>query len=259
MTEEITRIVGVDLGQQRDYTAISITERVLLPTGSYSHVPYFDWNTQHNRWRSVEEGKPEYRVRHLERPDLGTPYTDVVDRIVELVLQLGGRPIVAVDATGVGRPVTDMLWKVLRKELERTNIYVDRCTVTITGGDSVTKAEGGGVRVPKRNLISATLVLLQNGQLKIADALLLKNTLVKELLNFHVKINISTAHDSYEAWREGDHDDLVLSVALGCWAGEVHEEGRAGLRLLACNELDGPLRAFGPGPGGVGCSERRQQ
>jgi hypothetical protein len=35
-----------------------------------------------------------------------------------------------------------------------------------------------------------------------------------------VKINISTAHDSYEAWREGDHDDLVLSVALACWAGE---------------------------------------
>ena len=23
-----------------------------------------------------------------------------------------------------------------------------------------------------------------------------------------------------EAWREGDHDDLVLSVALACWAGE---------------------------------------
>jgi hypothetical protein len=44
--------------------------------------------------------------------------------------------------------------------------------------------------------------------------------LVKELLNFRVKINISTAHDSYEAWREGDHDDLVLSVALACWAGE---------------------------------------
>jgi hypothetical protein len=35
-----------------------------------------------------------------------------------------------------------------------------------------------------------------------------------------VKINISTAHDSYEAWWEGDHDELVLSVALPCWAGE---------------------------------------
>ena len=47
----------------------------------------------------------------------------------------------------------------------------------------------------------------------------MKDVLVKELLNFRVKINISTAHDSYEAWREGDHDDLVLSVALSCWSG----------------------------------------
>jgi hypothetical protein len=30
-------------------------------------------------------------------------------------------------------------------------------------------------------------------------------------------VNISTAHDSYEAWREGDHDDLVLATALACW------------------------------------------
>jgi hypothetical protein len=35
-----------------------------------------------------------------------------------------------------------------------------------------------------------------------------------------VKINIATGHDSYEAWREGDHDDLVLAVALACWTGE---------------------------------------
>ncbi len=35
-----------------------------------------------------------------------------------------------------------------------------------------------------------------------------------------MKIHVATAHDSYEAWREGDHDDLVLSVAMACWAGE---------------------------------------
>jgi hypothetical protein len=75
------------------------------------------------------------------------------------------------------------------------------------------------LKVPKRDLITATLVLPQNGHLKIAETLPLKDVLIKELLNFRVKINISTAHDSYEAWREGDHDDLVLSVALSCWSG----------------------------------------
>ena len=39
-------------------------------------------------------------------------------------------------------------------------------------------------------------------------------TLVQELLAFRVKIDPLTAHDSYGAWREGAHDDLVLAVAL---------------------------------------------
>jgi hypothetical protein len=36
-------------------------------------------------------------------------------------------------------------------------------------------------------------------------------------LNFRVKIDPKTAHDSYSHWREADHDDLVFSVALTCW------------------------------------------
>ena len=219
MTEAV-RLVGVDLGQQRDYTAISVTERVLLPTGEYRDEPYYSAFRGRTEWRRVEEGKPEYRVRHLERPALGTSYPDMVERIIDLVKTLGGEVALVVDATGVGLPVTDMLWKRLEPEVEEEpGLSVRRANVTITGGDSVTRVPGG-YRVPKRDLVSAPLVLMQNGQLKIAEGLSLRETLVKELLNFRVKINISTAHDSYEAWREGDHDDLVLSVALACWAGE---------------------------------------
>jgi hypothetical protein len=36
--------------------------------------------------------------------------------------------------------------------------------------------------------------------------------LVQELLNFRVKIDPLTAHDSYGCWREGGHDDLVLAL-----------------------------------------------
>jgi hypothetical protein len=32
--------------------------------------------------------------------------------------------------------------------------------------------------------------------------------------------------DTYGAWREGAHDDLVLSVALACRAGEFDLPGR---------------------------------
>jgi hypothetical protein len=37
------------------------------------------------------------------------------------------------------------------------------------------------------------------------------------ILNFCVKISVSTGHGSYEAWREGDHDDLVLTASLSAW------------------------------------------
>ena len=125
------------------------------------------------------------------------------------------------DSTGVGRPVADMLKRRLEDWLEENQEReITAAWITITGGDSVTKAEGGGLRVPKRDLASAPLVLMQNKQLKIAQEMPLAETLRKKLLNFKVKINIATGHDSYEAWREGDHDDLVLAVAMACWCGE---------------------------------------
>lgn len=77
--------------------------------------------------------------------------------------------------------------------------------------------------MPKRDLVSTLQVLFQSGRLKVAGGLKLAPVLVEELLNFKVKINVKTAHDSYEAWREGIHDDLVLAVALACWYGERHK------------------------------------
>ena len=50
-------------------------------------------------------------LRHVERVPLGTPYPEVVERVRELVThdELAGRCALAVDATGVGAPVVDML------------------------------------------------------------------------------------------------------------------------------------------------------
>jgi hypothetical protein len=71
--------------------------------------------------------------------------------------------------------------------------------------------------VPKRDLVAALEVPFHTGELKIAENLELAPTLKKELLNFRRKIDLRTAHDSYEHWREGGHDDLVLAAALACW------------------------------------------
>ena len=214
------RIVGVDLGQQRDPTAIAVIERGYVPAGALFNARY--WHRGREIHAAREPVRLEYHVRHLERPPLGTSYVDVVERILKLLESLGdGELVLAVDTTGVGRPVGDMLRRRLEAWVEgRQKTEITAAWITITGGDSVTKAEGGGLRVPKRDLASAPLVLMQNKQLKIAQEMPLAETLRKELLNFKVKINISTGHDSYEAWREGDHDDLVLAVAMACWCGE---------------------------------------
>jgi hypothetical protein len=60
-------------------------------------------------------------------------------------------------------------------------------------------------------------VALQTDMPKVAEGLDLWPALREEMLNFRRKINLKTAHDSYEHWRGSDHDDLVLATALVCW------------------------------------------
>lgn len=180
--------VGLDLGQAQDYTALVVLERV------------------------KERGRRHYHLRHIERFPLGTSYPAIVERVKAMLRAepIAGKTVLIVDKTGVGAPVVDMF-----KAAGLTPM-----AVTITGGNSVTKDNDGGYQVPKRDLVSVLQVLLQSERLKIAAALALAKTLQTELLNFKVKINAATAHDSYGAWREGEHDDLVIGVALACWYAE---------------------------------------
>ena len=74
--------------------------------------------------------------------------------------------------------------------------------------------------MPKRDLVGALQILLQNEQLKSPTGINLKDELIAELQNFKVKLSAESGYDSYEHWRSGDHDDLVLSVAMACWYAE---------------------------------------
>jgi hypothetical protein len=179
--------IGLDLGQAQDHTAISVVE--IIPV------------------KNEEKSAILFHVRHLQRFPLGTPYPDIVKSVAAMLRSLSDAKLV-VDATGVGRAVVDLF--------KAENIYP--MEILIHGGDS-TGHDGLLWRVPKRDLVSMLTVAFQTGNLKIASALPDAKTLIDELLNFKVKINLKTAHDSYEAWRDGQHDDLVLSVALACWAG----------------------------------------
>lgn len=246
--------MGLDLGQASDYTALAIIERLEAQTqrleyeeivheatpdglrgGRLSEMGPFQRALRADeamlaahaaaspypplveyRQKVVTETVIEYHLRHLVRPALGMPYTEIVRHVVELMEmpELRGAPLV-IDRTGVGRAVYDMF--------AYARMHGSAVGVTITGGDTVI-SEGNGYRVPKRDLVSALQVLLQQKRLKIAQGLALGSVFAAEALNFKAKIS-ERGHDSYEAgpaadWRDGAHDDLVLAVALACWYAE---------------------------------------
>jgi hypothetical protein len=196
-------ILGLDLGQMSDFAALALLEKT--DTG-----------------RAVD--RPEFDVTYLHRWPIGTPYPKIVEGVALMLnkppfcYERTGVPLrfrtkrqpttLAVDATGVGRPVVDTF-------AER-NLPARLLPVTITGGHKA-HSESGGYLVPKRILVSTLQVALQNKRLRIAAKLPEAATLSKELQDFQLTFT-ENANDTYEG-RKGAHDDLVLAVALALWAG----------------------------------------
>jgi hypothetical protein len=198
-------LIGCDLGQANDFTALSILEKHLEITTTVEQKGFEPPN-------SVTHRRNVFHLRHLQRLKLGTGYPDIVNIVATMLKALPPAKQAAalvVDATGVGRPVIDMMQKAGLRPI----------AITITGGFDENRVSSADWRIPKRNLVSTLAVLLQSGRLKVAPDLTEGETFVTELSNFKVKIS-AAGHDSYNAWRESVHDDLVLSVALGAWFGE---------------------------------------
>jgi hypothetical protein len=196
-------VVGLDLGQAQDYSALVVVDRQQPPS--------------HGAVLGHKAPPAKYAVRFIKRWQLGTPYPVIVTEVAELLthppLVEGSRLLI--DQTGCGRPVLDMFKKDGLRPIG----------ISIHGGDRVSQ-DGLDYRVPKRDLVGVVAVLLQQARLQIAQSLPETPILLHELLNFKVKIDPNTAHDSYAAWREQDHDDLVLALALACWWGECRGDRR---------------------------------
>src|SRR5262249_50891034 len=141
-------LIGLDLGQSQDPTALVVVER----TG--------------------EKPDRAYAVRSIERVPLASRYPAVVAHtaaVARALLAMVPSPSVdlVVDRTGVGRAVGDLLTE--------TGTGCPVTLVTITGADAVARDADGGWRVPKRDLAGVVQVLLQAGRLRIADTLPIAN------------------------------------------------------------------------------------
>jgi len=221
-------VIGVDLGQVADFTAIVVSEVTATDPNRYLTRTIV-------RWRPPR-------------------YQQVVDRVARMiptlregvhVLQPNQRDYryvrpdvtVVVDRSGVGRAVSDMF---LEAKLDcRLEL------VTITGGHQVNLDVAGGWLVPKKDLMDTALVVMQNDRLKIVEQLDHASTLKAEMQNFRRRYTL-TGHETFAAgddWRrEGRHDDIVLAQALAVWWGERN----AGARFeWLSNDLVGILEAMG--------------
>lgn len=186
--------VGLDLGQAQDYSAIVVIERAELS------LPERDPVTM-----SFKE-ETRFSVRHAERIALGSPYPEVVERVMRLTKRepLAGWAKLIVDATGVGAPVVDLL--------KKAGLGCPVVPVIITGGDTES-SDGARYRVPKRDLLAGLQVAFQNRRLRVSSQVGALDRLREELRGMRVRMTV----DGEERIGGGRHDDLVLALALAWW------------------------------------------
>ena len=121
---------------------------------------------------------------------------------------LAGERHLAVDATGLGGVVVELL--------QQADLGCRVWPVVITRS-RVASERNGFCRVPKRELILGLHGLLERGELRIAARLGAGAALVREMAEMRTRVT-AKGHEQFGVWRRGEHDDLVLAVALGCWA-----------------------------------------
>jgi hypothetical protein len=110
----------------------------------------------------------------------------------------GVRKVMAVDATGVGTPVVEMLRAALQSD--QTAMRCELKPVVITGGYGERHASGTWY-VGKADLLTRLRASLELRDLRIAAGLPETPALVKELTGFGGR----------------GHDDMVMALALAMW------------------------------------------
>jgi hypothetical protein len=224
-------VVGLDLGQASDYTAICVMDRQLKPIGKpesthewQNRGSLYDGSHRVAVWRTLVENV--MTVRYLDRPPLRTSYTRIVEGVLDRIEALfsrdlypnGGKVVLVIDATGVGRGVVDMFYSAANNR-DLANVEISLMPCTITGSTGHAKIEDGFVRLPKHELIhTGGVIPMQTGRLKWGPRVKNRDVLEKELLTYTKKINIATGSTQFEPWREKEHDDLLFATCLAGWA-----------------------------------------
>jgi hypothetical protein len=194
-------LIGVDLGQMQSFAAVAALSRTPI-IGPDERVA------------RTSTGAPihRYSVAGLRRHPLGTSYASVVEHLVEQARrsEMGPRPKVVLDGSGVGVPVCELVRTALK-----ASPLIEVWSLTITSGASVTEPSFRQVRVAKIEIVSTLRAALETDLIRIPPELPFAADLRRELADLRVKI--TDASNEVFGAEQGSFDDLVMAVALPIW------------------------------------------
>jgi hypothetical protein len=205
-------LIGVDLGQQRDYSAA-----VLLRIH-----PEMAWDgpTTNPRTRQAEmRPLAGYVVTRIERIPLKTSYVAVIAAVRAFCWEAStlGQLDLIVDAGGPGRPIYDAL----------QDAGLQPIAATAHGGQQTT-LDGAEMRASKEAMVLELRELLAQRRLKVKPRIAHADAFKQELSFYEMQIS-DRGHARYGA-PEGQHDDITSAVYLAVhWHQQQGRRPHAGI------------------------------
>jgi len=182
--------LGLDLAQRQDFTALAMLN---LTWRKAERCPVtWQWNR-----------KPELALCGLDRYPRGESYRSYcinVERRVDQILarEPGATVHLVIDASGPGAPIVD--------EFRRAGLDITIHPVTMTGGAEPSANKHGGQNVPRRDLITKLILLMEHQTFRAEPG-------IPNLKEFESEMLDLRANDTATSTT----DDLVVAASLAAW------------------------------------------
>lgn len=214
--------IGVDIGQKHDSTAIvvcQVMERLgkELPISPQPQLAATMWSRRRHETVPQRILETYYEARFIERVPLNVSYPDIATRIAEIATSPalnGSRIRLAVDVTGVGQPVYEMVKDAVSIQsggMGHGTPGITMRAITFTHGDTYKRGSG---MLGKAYLVSRLQALFQTHCIKLPPRHVEAQAMARELKDYEIRIDAATANDTYGAFKVGSHDDLVTALGL---------------------------------------------
>ena len=197
--------LGVDLAQAQDNTALVILHDECLPV----------WGVG-----SRQVLGPRQRTIVFADKFRGVSYPEIVSHVIRTFTKepLRGRARLVIDASGLGRVVSDMLHEQ----------GIGHHAIQMTVGQNWVE-KGRYVNVGKTLLLETLSLLFATGDLTFAHDLPLRGDILAELETFQLETTAAGNQIITQGKSGAHHGDLAIALAAACFASEHLVPGFTGV------------------------------